>query len=502
MRSRSVLAAIAVVVVVGLVLGGVIVALTMRGPVAPAVSKPRPTPESEAAPEPPPSAAEWDIPTEAVMVHLEALQRIADENGGNRGTGEPGYQASVDYVVSVLEDAGYEPVLWEFEVPMESDRSALEVLGPGGRSVPGIAGAGFVDAFVGEAAGTLSAVDLGIGDAAGTSGCEPADFADMPDGAVALMQRGGCDFAAKARNAHDAGAVAAVVLIDDGGAGQPLVMRGDGAGLTLPVVSVTGRAARDLVNSVGAEVRVVADRENGPLVVHNVIAQTPWGDPDAVVIAGAHLDSVTEGPGISDNGSGSAALIAAAEQLADADLAASVRFAWWGAEEIGLIGSTEYVEAMTEDEVATVAAYLNMDMVASPNYVFGVYDGDDSLGSAAYGQLPSGSAQVEQAFVHFFGDNGLPHEEMPLDGRSDYDAFLRAGVPSGGLFTGADERKTAEQVELYGGLVSQQLDPCYHRPCDTLDNIDPFALTANTNALVAAVRTLAGDISVLQDARR
>lgn len=497
MRNRSALTAIAVVVVIGLVLGGVLVALTMRGPTAPTVSKPGPDPG--VVHEPSRTGTDWEVPAEAVTTHLEAFQRIAEENGGNRGTGEPGYQASVDYVVTVLEDAGYQPELWEFEVPLEADLSELVVLGADRTTLGQVTGAGFTGARDGAATGTLTGVDLSAPRASSTSGCELDDFADLPAQAVALMRRGGCDFAVKARNAQEAGAVAAVVLID-GESEATVVMRGDGDGLTIPVVSVTGETARTLPDVVGAEVRVVSARASGPLVVHNVIAQTSWGDPDSVVIAGAHLDSVTEGPGISDNGSGSAALLAAAEHLADDDLPTAVRFAWWGAEEIGLIGSTEYVQAMTQDELAAVTAYLNMDMVASPNYVFGVYDSDGSLGSGWYGQVPPGSAQVEQAFVGFFSDHGLPYEEMPLDGRSDYDAFVTAGIPSGGLFTGADEMKTAEHVERYGGDLGRPLDPCYHEPCDTLDNIDRFALTVNTNALVAALRTLADGAVAMRDA--
>ena len=196
------------------------------------------------------------------MVHLESLQRIADENGGNRGTGEPGYQASVDQVVTVLENAGYQPELWAFEVPFEADSSALEVLGAEGTPTGEITGAGFVGARGGEATGTLVGVDL-TARGASSSGCETGDFAELPARSVALMQRGGCDFATKARNAQDAGAVAAVVLIDDWTESWPLVMRGDGDGLTIPVVSVTGPATRTLPDIVGAEVRVVSGRESG-----------------------------------------------------------------------------------------------------------------------------------------------------------------------------------------------------------------------------------------------
>jgi Zn-dependent M28 family amino/carboxypeptidase len=192
-------------------------------------------------------------------------------------------------------------------------------------------------------------------------------------------------------------------------------------------------------------------------------------------MAGAHLDSVPAGPGINDNGSGSATLLETALQMAELGVEPrnAVRFAWWGAEEAGLIGSQFYVDSLSKSAAKDIELYLNFDMIGSPNYARFVYDGD---GSAFGIKGPAGSAGIEEVFEDFFASQGLASEPTAFDGRSDYDAFITAGIPAGGLFTGAEDNKTADQVPLYGGLATFDgevvaYDPCYHQACDSLDPI-------------------------------
>ncbi|RRO18750.1 M20/M25/M40 family metallo-hydrolase [Saccharopolyspora rhizosphaerae] len=224
----------------------------------------------------------------------------------------------------------------------------------------------------------------------------------------------------------------------------------------------------------------------------NLVAETPGGDANQVVMFGAHLDSVGDGPGINDNGTGSAAILQAALDYAAGGETPTnkVRFAFWGAEEEGLVGSTHYVESLTEAERGKIAAYLNFDMVGSPNAGYFTYDGDDSDGVGA-GPGPEGSAQIEQLLNDSLSAAGAPAEGTDFDGRSDYGPFIEVGIPAGGTFTGAEQSKTPEQAEKWGGQAGEAFDPCYHQSCDTLDNVDTQALERNFAAITNAVKAYA-----------
>jgi Zn-dependent M28 family amino/carboxypeptidase len=216
-----------------------------------------------------------------------------------------------------------------------------------------------------------------------------------------------------------------------------------------------------------------------------------------VVVSGAHLDSVLEGPGINDNGSGSAAQLEVALQMAELGIKPvnQVRFIWFGAEEAGLVGSAYYVSQLTKRELKNIAVMLNFDMVGSPNAGWFVYDGDAS-------DTPStgstGSGVVEDVFVDFFASIGRQTEPTAFDGRSDYDAFVAAGIPAGGLFTGAEDIKTAAQAAKWGGTAGVAFDPCYHQACDTYDNVNLTALDETTDAMAHAILTFAMTSSAVQ----
>ena len=208
-------------------------------------------------------------------------------------------------------------------------------------------------------------------------------------------------------------------------------------------------------------------------------------------MAGAHLDSVPAGPGINDNGSGSAALLEIAQNLANHRPRNTLRFAWWGAEELGLLGSTAWVEQQAEaGTLGEVALYLNFDMIGSPNYFIGVYDADESSYDAPV-VVPDGSIAIEDVFESFYTLVGEPYDDTEFSGRSDYQAFIENDIPSSGLFTGAEVQKTAEQAAVWGGTVGAQFDPCYHAACDDFDNVAMHALDVNTDAIAFAVLTFA-----------
>jgi Zn-dependent M28 family amino/carboxypeptidase len=354
--------------------------------------------------------------------------------------------------------------------------------------------------------GTVSApvipVDINLAPPrANTSGCETEDFTGFSSGSIALVQRGTCPLATKVLNAQAAGA-SAVILFNQGDAPTPdrsdlfVATLGVTELINIPVVT-TSYADGESLAQAGTEATVTVG-EPEIRTSTNVIAESREGDPNNVIIAGAHLDSVSSGPGINDNGSGSAALLEVAEQMANLTPHNKVRFAWWGAEEAGLFGSFAYVISLFPYELAKVALYLNFDMIGSPNHVFFIYDGDDSDAEGA-GPGPAGSAEIEKTFEAYFTSVGVPFKGTDFSGRSDYGPFILAGIPSGGLFTGAEGIKTEEEAALWGGTAGIAYDPCYHQPCDNYANNNDFALAVNSDAIAYAVLQYAistEDISV------
>ncbi|SNR41678.1 M20/M25/M40 family metallo-hydrolase [Blastococcus mobilis] len=201
-------------------------------------------------------------------------------------------------------------------------------------------------------------------------------------------------------------------------------------------------------------------------------------------------DSVLAGPGINDNGSGSAAILEVAENIAKVKPSNTVRFAWWGAEELGLLGSAHYVNSLSAEQKEDIGLYLNFDMVGSPNFARFIYDGDQSDFTAT-APVPEGSAQIEYVFEDFYEQRKLFYEGTEFSGRSDYQAFINNGIPAGGLFTGAEGVKQPYQAEAYGGTAGQAYDPNYHQAGDTIANLDLSALDQNSDAIAYSVLTLA-----------
>ena len=434
-----------------------------------------------------PQAFSETVTADAVMGHLEQFGKIAAANGGTRSTETPGYDASVDYVANLLEDKGFDVETPEFE---------FSSFDPGTESLTTVDGMNLpvraltYSTSTGPDGITAPVVSVPADE---TPGCEASDYDGLDAaGAIVLVTRGVCQFGAKQTIAADQGAAALLVvnnedaMLGGGTLGDPDIAR-------IPTGGISLSSGQQLA-SAGGVVTLVLDTVTTTTRSRNVIAQTKTGSTSDVVMVGAHLDSVPEGPGINDNGSGSAAILETALQLGSSpDSTNAVRFAFWGAEELGLVGSTEYVAGLSPEEQAAIALYLNFDMLGSPNPGYLVYDGDNSDGLGE-GPGPEGSAGIERTFVDFLAGRGVATEGTDFDGRSDYGPFIEIGIPAGGVFSGAEELKSVEQALKWGGEPGVSFDPNYHTALDDLANIDQSALAANSAAVAFAVATYAQDL--------
>ena len=428
-----------------------------------------------------------------INAYMEDLQDIADANGGTRASGTPGYAASVDYVAGVLEAAGYDVMIQPFQFEfVEVLEAAMDVVSPPGESYE--YNVDFFEGFGspnGTAQDTVVAIDVLFhteAESASTSGCEMSDFEDagFEEGNIALIQRGGCDFVVKVANAEEAEASGVIIFNEGNTDDRTDVIFPDVTGSTIPVLGTNFEIGQDLVElseaDEGLVMRIALDIFREERTTWNVLAELEGERDDRVVLVGAHLDSVVEGPGINDNGSGSAMILEMAVEMAEQEPVNTVRFAWWGAEEFGLLGAEHYASQLSKAELKDLAVNLNFDMVASPNYVRFVYDGDAG---------PVGSGVVEDVFLDWFASQGLETEPTEFDGRSDYGPFILRGVPAGGLFTGAEDIKTEAQAAVYGGEAGEPYDPCYHAACDTITNVDLEVLEQMADAAAHATMTFA-----------
>jgi Zn-dependent M28 family amino/carboxypeptidase len=452
-----------------------------------------------------------------IRSHLKELQVIADANGGNRATGSPGHAASLAYVKGKLEATGYwkvspQPFTANVFTPLAAPTLSATPAPPS----PWVADEDFeYMEFSGNGAVTNRAIQVidfvapTTQASASSSGCEATDFpAGGLGGKVAVIQRGTCDFGLKAENAQKAGA-SAVVLFNEGTIGDPDrngLINGTlgGYAVTIPVLGATYETGKYLVDHPAATVSLSSTTKFEALTTNNLIAETKTGRTDRTIISGAHLDSVPEGPGINDDGSGSATQLEIALQMAKLGIKPvnQVRFIWFSGEEQGLFGSIHYADNLSKSERSSVIAMLDFDMLASPNYALQIYDGDGSEFGVAG---PNGSGTVESVFQKFYDARGLYTERIAFDGRSDYDEFTVVGIPAGGIAAGAEVHKTPFQQSKWGGTVSDtlagQFDPCYHLACDSYgikghpDNINDTALDVNSDAVAHSVLTFASTTS-------
>ncbi|EAA28271.1 hypothetical protein GE21DRAFT_6081 [Neurospora crassa] len=420
-------------------------------------------------------ALQYQITEKDIRAGAQKLQDIANANNGTRVFGSTGHNATVDFLYNTLKDTGYYDV---YKQPFVETYSA----GTGSLSVNGKALDVRIMTYTpaGSATGPIVYAE-GLG-------CSAAEYPAEASGNIVLVSRGNCTFGQKALSAKEAGAVGLVIYNNvDGSLSGTL---GEAFKDYAPVVGLSKEDGEALIASIKGGEEIKAEFKVDAVTEHrvsfNVIAETKGGDHNNVLIVGGHSDSVAAGPGINDDGSGVIGILTVAKALAKFQVKNAVRFGFWSAEEFGLLGSEYYVKSLngSKTELAKIRAYLNFDMIASPNYIYGIYDGD---GSAFNLTGPQGSDVIEKDFEQFFSKNKVASVPSEFNGRSDYAAFIENGIPSGGIFTGAEGIKTEAEAAAVGGTAGIAYDVNYHQAGDTIDNIAWDAFLLNTRAIANSV---------------
>jgi hypothetical protein len=448
----------------------------------------------------------------ALTGHLVAFQQISDQNPGpdghgNRNTGTPGYQASVAYVAALMRQAGYRVTLQSYNYT-DFRVTGVPSFSVGDRSyvldnewqVARLSGAGSLAANLQPLAG-------GVGGAAADArrrGCALSDFAGFVSGRVAVIEQGGCDADTKVKNAEDARAsgVVLVELAAAAAAARDADRAGAGSGRAhrvslrrpagVPVVSLVsptegaGLLGRLAGRTDGAPiVRLDIRAQSTPNAIdYNLIADSPFGDPDHVVVLEAHLDAI-HGAGILDNASGSATLLEIGVQMAKTPTRHQLRYIWFGGEEIDLLGSAFYTKSLTADERARIVFDIDADVTATPNYAVLIADPAHAPNADLFpaNVIPE-SRRGNRYFTEYFAEAGIPSRLASFGNEgTDSNSFSLVGIPNTGVLTGQDCCKGPVQVLLWGGVVGNYegrvpgLDGgCVdrvHRWCDNLDNTSP-----------------------------
>ena len=477
------------------------------------------------------------IQTDELWQHMEAFQKIADDNPSpadghpSRNSGEPGYKASADYVAQKMTDAGYNVTIQTYtftyyaytapptmsEVsPIAHDYGLTTEWNPGQST-------GTAHAELKPAGGIIIPATPAP---SSSSGCTSADFSGFA-GKIALIQRGTCNFGVKVQNAQAAGAVGAIIF-NEGNPGRTDVFGGslqDAAGTpivpTIPVAFTSFAIGSDLLNQYQQAVQNSTPlpvmnlaiqaivQENAP--DYNVIAESKGGDKNHVLVVDAHLDAIY-GAGMLDNASGSATILEIAEQMKNVTPRNKLRFIWFGGEELGLLGSHYYVNNLTKTELSHIAYDLDADVTATPNYTIGVLDpaGPDLFGGTSTSTFPNrvykASTISRDMAISYFDSIGLNHELFSPVG-TDAFSFNEVGIPAGGLLTGQDCCKTQEEVDLFGGYtgnfegnIPSTDGGCVDNPflwCDNLDNNDPEVLTFMSKAFADMTVRMAFDTKIM-----
>jgi aminopeptidase Y len=306
-------------------------------------------------------------------------------------------------------------------------------------------------------------------------GCEGSDYPTSVKGAVVFIRRGTCAFGTKSELAGQAGAVAAVVY--NNGPGELSGTLGTPSPDHVATFGLSGEEAAPFIKKLGdgkyVDSIAYIDSEVNTIITTNILAQTVDGDPDNCVMLGGHSDSVDAGPGINDDGSGSLTLLEVATQLTKFSVKNCVRFAWWAGEEEGLLGSDYYVSVLPPEENMKIRLFMDYDMLGSPNFAYQVYDARNDVN-------PVGSQELRDLYVKWYEAHDLNYTFIAFDGRSDYDGFIRNGIPGGGIATGAEGIKTKEEAKMFGGKAGAWYDPCYHQLCDDVSNMNLTAWELNT----------------------
>jgi hypothetical protein len=477
------------------------------------------------------------VQTADLWTHMKAFQAIADANPGpdghaSRNSGEPGYKASADYVAALMTAAGYDVTIqtYKFFYFGFVGLPSLAEVSPTAHT--------YTIVTEWNAAQAVGSTTADLQPAGGiivpptptptsTSGCTAADFSGFVPGRVALIQRGTCTFGTKVQNAQAAGATG-VVIFNEGNPGRTSVFNGsmqDAAGNrivpTIPVGFVSFASGSDLLSQYQHAVQAGTALPRMKLDVqavvnpnaddYNVIAESKGGRKNHVLVVDAHLDAIF-GAGMLDNASGSATILDIALKMKNVNPLNKVRFIWFGGEELGLLGSTFYVNNLSSSDLSHIGYDLDADVTATPNYTIGVLDpaGPDLFGGTSTSTFPNrvykASTVSRDQSIAYFDSVGLNHELFSPVGTDAFN-FNAVGIPASGLLTGQDCCKVQGEVDLFGGQVGNfegnlgTFDGgCVDNPfrwCDNLANNDPNVLTFMSKAFANTVIRMAFDNNVM-----
>lgn len=414
---------------------------------------------------------EEDLRESAEKLYNAAEESIPDEGHPTRAIGTAGHNATIEYILKSLEAHGDYWNIWT--------ENFTELIGT-------VRDYNFTDVDRGPVEIEPLSLTKGTDGVVNTEvkvipnfGCRNSDYRNV-EGKVAVVQRGECSFVVKAESAGQFGAAAVLIWDPNETPGSGLT-----SGTLGPPFENQVAAAfvhKDWATSAkdGDNISLYIDADLHEATTQNILAETKEGDHDNVVMLGAHSDSVQKGPGINDNGSGTITLLRLAEYLSNFEVKNAVRLAWWSAEEEGLLGSLYYTEHVLAEEAQKIRLFMDYDMLASPNYVYEIYDSNDE-------DNPDGSGILRDMYIDWFESHGLNWTLQPFDGRSDYVGFLEIGIPSSGIDAGAEELKTANDIAKFGGLEDVPYDKCYHEACDDLKNPNYEAWIVNSKLVAHSV---------------
>jgi peptidase M28-like protein/PA domain-containing protein len=472
------------------------------------------------------------ITTGDLWNYMKKFQAIADANPSptdghpSRNSGEPGYKASADYVAQVMKDAGYNVTIqqYTFTYYAYTGIPAFSQTAPTHKDFvlntdwgPGQSTGSVTDGIVQPVGGIVLPPTA---TSSSTSGCSASDFSGFTAGRIALIQRGGCNFGVKAQNAQAAGA-SGVIIFNEGNPGRTDLLIGglvDAAGNpvipTIPVAFTTFAVGQTLYNqaqqspTISLSIPAIV-KPNTP--DYNVIAESKGGSSNHVVVVDAHLDAIY-GAGMLDNASGSTTILDVAQQMKNVNPLNKLRFIWFGGEELGLLGSTAYINSLSSSDKSHIGYDLDADVTATPNYTIGVLDpaGPDLFTGTVSSTFPNrvykASMVARDQAIAYFDSIGKNHELFSPVGTDAFN-FNTVGIPASGLLTGQDCCKSQHQVGLFGGYpgnfegkVPSFDGGCVDNPfrwCDNLSNNDPAVLTFMSKAFATMVVQMAFDTKVM-----
>jgi Zn-dependent M28 family amino/carboxypeptidase len=464
------------------------------------------------------------------MVNIDAIAKANPGPDGHpsRNSGEPGYKASVDYVANLMTKAGYNVSIQTYTFPYyQFGLLNFAEVTPSAQTfvlrtdwLPGQT-LGFSDGATLQPAGGIRIPSTG----GSTSGCASTDFDGFVPGRIALIQRGTCFFGEKVLNAQAAGASGVVIFNEgntDGRTGLFNASFNDASGNafvpTIPVALTTFAVGNSLYTQsqtptppvMRLDVNGVVDPARAD---YNLIAESPGGNPNHVVVVDAHLDAIF-GEGMLDNASGSVTILDIAQMMKNVNPQNKLRFIWFGGEELGLLGSTYYVNHLSSSELSHIGYDLDADVTATPNYLIGVldpsgpdlFDRTSTTASTFPNRVYAPSTVARDEAVGYLNSINLKHEFLSPTG-TDAFSFNLMGIPASGVLTGQDCCKSAQEVSLFGGQTGNfegnlgtSDGGCVDNPfewCDNLSNNDPNVLTFMSRTFATMVLDMAFDTKVM-----